>query len=74
MGHDQSMWNAHYIPIHHIIAKSWLSTNFSTGCPGAREIEGLPKWSRIEYREFIQNISSRFYLAVSHYDNWVKII
>ena len=30
MGHDHSMQNAHYIPLHHIIAKSSLSTSFPT--------------------------------------------
>ena len=42
MVHDHGMQNAHYIPIHRVIAKSLLSTCLLTVSPSASKTKGLP--------------------------------
>ena len=61
------MRDARYVPLHHIIAKSSLSTSFPTVCPSASETIGLPEWSKVEHKELIQDISSRIYLSSKRY-------
>ena len=42
MGHDHSMRDAHYVPFHHVIHNSSLSTSFSTAYLSANKTVGLP--------------------------------
>ena len=74
MDHDHNMRNAHDIPLYHVIAKSSLSTSFLIACSSANETVGLPGWSRVEHGKLTQDISSRLYLRVERYDNYVKRI
>ena len=58
MDTDHSMWNVHYVPLHHVILKSSLSTSFPNFCSNASETVGLLRLSRVEHWKLLINISS----------------